>query len=167
MCFRESQPESKKHSRILAGGLFQEGRRAFVVSAGRIQSPKVEDRALVLRIDSQHFFKLRDRLSRAISSCQQHTEIRQRTHKLRFQTQRSAVLFLSFSTRATLIENHSEQTVRFGISWMSRENLARRRFCFSKSTSLHEGARITQQRIGISRSTLRRTGNRERDGKQK
>ena len=41
---------------------------------------------------------------------------------------RRAVLLFRISSRTTLIENHSEQAVCFGILWMSREDLARRRF---------------------------------------
>jgi hypothetical protein len=142
MRFREPQPEREKHSWILTGGLFQEGHCPFV-STGREQSAEVEDSSFVLWIDPQHFFKLRDRLSRPIRARQQHAQVRQRTYQLRFQTQRRAVLFLRFSGRATLIENHSEQTVGFGIAWMSRENLAGRSFCLSKTPSLDQRARIT------------------------
>jgi len=56
--------------------------------------------------------------------------------------------------------------VRFGISWMSRENPASRGFCFSKSPSLDEGTCITQQRVSVGCRTLR-TRNRERQRKQK
>src|SRR6185369_8419617 len=167
MRFRETQPESEKHPRILARGFFQQWDRSLVIFSGRVQSSKVEDRLLVLRIDPQDFFKLGDRLRRAIRSGEQHAEIRQRTHELRIQTQRGAILLFRLGCRTTLIENHSEQTVCFSISWMTREDLARRGFCFRKSSRLDQRARLTQQRIDIPRSTLRRTINREREGKQK